>query len=593
MVSPSVPPIDPQALESVMRKVGEETRKLLYQFNADHSASDVKRIDPLGLFATYEAFVGQLLNDPQRLLEAQFNAWKAYCELWQSTWEHMLGHESSAAPLQPQRGDRRFKDAQWGENPFFDFIKHSYLLISNLLTQQVADLDGLDEHEAQKVRFYTQRYIDAMAPTNFVMTNPEVLRATVESHGQNLIEGWKNFLADIDLDSGSLRISMVDKGAFEVGRNVATAPGSVVFENELMQLIQYSPTTESVYARPLVITPPWINKYYILDLQESNSFIRWAVAEGFTVFVISWVNPDATLRTKDFEDYVFQGPLAALDAVQKATGSSEVNMIGYCIGGTLLAATLAYLHANGDQRVVSATFFTTLTDFTEPGDLGIFIDEHQVSAIEMQMEERGYLDGAEMAAAFNLIRANDLIWSFFVNNYLLGKEPAAFDLLYWNSDSTRMPARMHSTYLRRLYIENALQEPGGISIGETPIDLSIVDLPLCFVSALEDHIAPWKSTYIGAQGFGADAKFILSKAGHVAGIINPPSGRQYGYFTGPGIKALAPEEWFARTTGHDESWWPEWSAWLSQRAGEKVPAREPGDGELAVIEAAPGRYVRG
>ena len=337
--------------------------------------------------------------------------------------------------------------------------------------------------------------------------------------------------------------------------------------------------------------PPWINKYYILDLQPRNSLIKWAVDQGLTVFVISWVNPDERLAEKDFDDYVREGPLAALDAIEAATGERSINAIGYCLGGTLLAATLALMQARGDDRIHAATFFTAMLDFAAPGDLGVFIDEDQIKTLEQTMHERGYLDGAEMATTFNMLRANDLIWSFVVNNYLLGKQPVAFDLLYWNSDSTRMPARMHSTYLRKMYLENAFCKPGGISVDGTPIDLRQVSIPTCFISAVEDHIAPWKSTFAGATLFSGPVDFILSKAGHIAGIVNPPGPRQYGHYTGPTPRGLTADEWLAQATNYDESWWPKWASWIGALSGEQVPARIPGSGQLQVIEDAPGSYV--
>ena len=370
----------------------------------------------------------------------------------------MMGSDAKAAVPSPD--DRRFKDAAWEENQLFDFIKQSYLLTARWLTQTVREVDGLDEKTAKKVDFYTRQFVDAMAPTNFLLTNPEVLRATVESHGENLVKGLQNLLEDLDRGKGKLRIKMTDLEAFRIGENIAVSPGKVVFRNDLIELLQYAPTTEKVYKRPLLIIPPWINKFYILDLREKNSFIKWAVGEGHTVFVVSWVNPDETLAAKSFEDYMLEGPVAALEAMEKATGEPDANVIGYCLGGTLLACTLAYMAAKKDSRVVSATFFASLVDFKEPGELGIFIDEEQLAALEERMNEKGYLEGTTMATTFNMLRANDLIWSFVVNNYLLGKDPFPFDLLYWNSDSTRMPAAMHSFYLRNMYQANKLVQPG-------------------------------------------------------------------------------------------------------------------------------------
>jgi polyhydroxyalkanoate synthase len=413
----------------------------------------------------------------------------------------------------------------------------------------------------------------------------------MESGGENLIKGLQNVLDDLDRGNGQLAIKMTDSEAFEVGRNLAVTPGSVVYENDLMQLIQYDPTTEKVHRKPLLIIPPWINKYYILDLREKNSFVKWAVAQGFTVFVISWVNPDESLAEKTFSDYLLEGPLAAFDAITKATGESQINAVGYCLGGSLLASTLAYMEAKGDRRIASVTLLTTMIDFAESGELGVFIDEEQLAALEARMNERGYLEGAEMATTFNMLRANDLIWSFVVNNYLLGKDPFPFDLLYWNSDSTRMPAAMHSFYLRTMYQQNKLAEPGGITLDGVPIDLSTVNVPAFFLSTREDHIAPWESTYAGAQLFSGPVRFVLAASGHIAGVINPPAGHKYSYWTNDKLPKR-PQTWFKDAREHPGSWWSEWLEWVRAKSGPKVPARQPGDGELPVIEAAPGAYVK-
>jgi polyhydroxyalkanoate synthase len=384
---------------------------------------------------------------------------------------------------------------------------------------------------------------------------------------------------------------MTDAKAFELGVNIATTPGKVVFQNDLMQLIQYEPATKKQWKRPLLIIPPWINKYYILDLREKNSFIRWAVNEGMTVFVVSWVNPDERLAHKDFEDYLVEGPLAALDAMEKVTGEPDANVIGYCLGGTLLAATLGWLAAKKQKRIASATFMTALIDFSAPGELEVFIDEEQVGALEKKMKERGYLEGSEMANTFNLLRANDLIWSFVINNYLLGRDPFPFDLLHWNCDSTRMPAKMHSYYLRNMYMNNRLREPGGLTLAGVPIDLSKVTTPTYFVSAIEDHIAPWKATYAGPRLVKGKSRFVLSGSGHIAGMINPPAANKYGYWTSDKLPKSA-DEWLEGAAAHEGSWWTDWRAWITAHTGREVPARVPGKGRLPVIEAAPGSYAR-
>jgi polyhydroxyalkanoate synthase len=412
----------------------------------------------------------------------------------------------------------------------------------------------------------------------------------MESGGENLVKGLEHLLDDLERGKGQLSIKMTDYDAFKVGQNIASTPGKVVYQNDLMQLIQFSPTTDKVLRRPLLIIPPWINKYYILDLRPKNSFIKWAVDQGITVFIVSWVNPDEELSAKSFEDYMLEGPLAALDQIKLATGETEVNAVGYCLGGTLLASTLAYMAAKGDQRVASATFLTTMTDFSEAGELSVFIDEEQLQLLEERMNEKGYLDGGTMATSFNMLRANDLIWSFVVNNYLLGKDPFPFDLLYWNSDSTRMPARMHSFYLRNMYQNNLLIEPGGITLGGEPIDLRRITVPVFMLSTREDHIAPWKSTYAGTQIFGGPIKFVLSASGHIAGVVNPPAAGKYCHWTNTKLPKT-PDAWLETAKQNEGSWWTEWYRWLAKQGGGTVAARVPGAGGLTAIEDAPGSYV--
>ncbi|MEC8773956.1 MAG: class I poly(R)-hydroxyalkanoic acid synthase, partial [Pseudomonadota bacterium] len=455
----------------------------------------------------------------------------------------------------------------------------------------VHDVEGLDEKTAEKVNFYTRQYVDALAPTNFLITNPQVLKKTYDSKGENILKGLEHLLEVLERGKGKLSIKMVDQDAFDVGENIATTAGKVVFQNDLIQLLQFSPTTGKVAEVPLLIIPPWINKYYILDLREKNSFIRWAVSQGLTVFCISWVNPDEKLAQKSFEDYMIEGPLAALAAIESATGQKEANAIGYCLGGTLLAATLACMRKSGDDRIKAATFFTSMIDFEEPGELGVFIDDDQLAFIDEKMKERGYLDGSEMATTFNMLRANDLIWSFVINNYLMGKEPFPFDLLYWNSDSTRMPAAMHSFYLHKMYRENKLVEPGGITLMDTDVDLSAIDIPVFILSTREDHIAPWKSTYRATQIYGGPVTFTLAASGHIAGVVNPPEPEKYGFWTNS-KKPKDPDAWFAGAKEHEGSWWPTWRKWLAKYAGEKTDARVPGDRKLPAIEDAPGSYVK-
>src|SRR6266849_6594202 len=509
--------------------------------------------------------------------------------LWQRTAQRFLGGEAEPV-VEPPKGDRRFKDSAWSDNALFDFIKQSYLLTARWMQSTVKEVEGLDDKTARKVDFYTRQFVDAMAPSNFLMTNPEVLKATLDSGGENLVTRLQNLLDDLARGNGRLAIKMTDMDAFRIGENIAVTPGKVVYQNDLLQLIQYQPTTEMVKRRPLLIIPPWINKFYILDLRPDNSFIRWAVGQGHTVFVVSWVNPGEHLAQKTFEDYMIEGPLAALDAMEAATGEREANVIGYCLGGTLLAATLAYMTANGDDRIKSATYLVTMVDFAEAGELSVFIDEEQLAALEERMKTTGYLEGRDMATSFNMLRANDLIWSFVVNNYLLGKDPFPFDLLYWNADSTRMPAAMHSFYLRNMYQENLLVKPGGITLDGMRIDLRKIRTPAFLLSTREDHIAPWRSTYAATQIYVGPIKFVLSASGHIAGVVNPP-GSKYGHFENDKNPPTA-QEWLAGATQHPDSWWPVWERWVAQYAGGEVPARQPGDGKLRPIEDAPGSYVK-
>jgi polyhydroxyalkanoate synthase len=546
--------------------------------------------DPLNLGPTILELTARMMADPTTVVRAQFSLWQDYLRLWHTTSRRLLGHDT--APIaQPEQGDRRFRDPAWDDHAVFDFIKQSYLLTARWLVNTVNELDGFDDKTRQKLDFYTRQFVDAMAPSNFVATNPEVLRATLESGGENLLRGLNHLLDDLDRGQGKLAIKMTDLTAFELGKNIALTPGKVVYQTDLMQLIQYEPMTEQVYRRPLLIIPPWINKYYILDLQPKNSFIRHAVEQGFTVFVVSWVNPDREHADKTFEDYMVEGPLAAFEAIGQATGEREVNVIGYCLGGTLLACTLAYMAAKRDSRVKAATFLASLTDFEDPGELGVFIDEEQLAAMEQSMARRGYLEGREMATTFSMLRANDLIWSFVINNYLLGKEPFPFDLLYWNSDSTRMPHAMHSFYLRKFYQENKLIEPGGITLCDVAIDLRKIRIPVYLLSTREDHIAPWASTFAATQLFRGPRTFVLAGSGHIAGVINPPSVEKYCYWTSEELPP-DPADWLEGAEQHPGSWWPHWVQWNAAKSGDKVSARHPGDGALPVLEDAPGSYVR-
>jgi polyhydroxyalkanoate synthase len=575
-------------------RMAAQSQGIVSDFIARQQSEGVlKSQGPFDVGQAFMEMTQQMLSDPARLVQAQLGLFEGYMKLWQHTASRMMGGEVGEPIVVPAPDDRRFRAADWSENHFCDFIKQSYLLTSNWFLSTVQKNSGeLDEKSAQKLAFYTRQFVDAVSPTNFVMTNPTVLRETLDSGGENLVRGLANMLDDLERGGGNLDIRMTDQDAFEAGENLALTPGKVVFQNDLMQLIQYAPAGESVYTRPLLVIAPWINKYYVLDLKPENSFIGWAVAQGYTVFVISWVNPDERLSHKGFEDYMREGPLAALDAIEQACGEQQVVAVGYCLGGTLLSATLAYMAAQDDKRITSATFFATLVDFEEPGELGVFIDEEQLAGLEKMMNEKGYLDGREMATTFNLLRANDLIWSFVINNYLMGKDPFPFDLLYWNSDSTRMPAEMHSFYLRKMYQENALARPGAIELGGVPIDLGKIDLPTYVLAAHEDHIAPWQSCFKATGLYSGKTRFVLGQSGHIAGVVNPPDAKKYGFWTGELKADESAEDWLSGAARQEGSWWRDWHAWQSRRAGKKVAAREPGAGKLEVIEDAPGSYVK-
>jgi poly[(R)-3-hydroxyalkanoate] polymerase subunit PhaC len=584
---------DPGAAAEQLAALADRSQRLVQAFwqrQAEADGGDFSIADPSAVGRAFLALGTQLLADPTRLAEAQAQLWRDGLALWQSMLQRLRG-EPAEPLIAPDRGDRRFKDEAWSEELVYDYLKQSYLLTARWLRGLVKDVPGLEAHDQQKVDFYTRQFVSALAPSNFVLTNPAALRKAKETGGQNLLDGLQHLLDDLERGRGRLKISMADEQAFEVGRNVATSPGKVVFQNELMQLIQYAPSSDQVYRRPFLIVPPWINKFYILDLQPKNSLIKWCVDQGHTVFVISWVNPRQELAAKDFSDYMQAGPLAALEAIEQATGEREVNILGFCIGGILTATTLAYLAAKGDDRLKSATFFASLFDFKEVGEVRVFVDDQQLAHMEAHIREKGYLEGHHMAQMFNLMRENDLIWSFVVNNYLMGREPPPFDLLYWNADATRLPATMLLSYIRQFYQENRLRQPGGLELLGTPIDLGQVKTPVYIVATKEDHIAPWASCYPGTQLFAGPKRFILGASGHIAGIINPPAAKKYGYWSSQRLPA-DPEKWLAGAKFQEGSWWSDWGPWLARKAGKKVPARQPGDGKLSPLEDAPGSYVK-
>ena len=596
--TPKAPPegsyriTDAQAFGRNMAKVAARSQQLAGQFlvrQAHRAGQDP--FDPLNISGAWFALLKQMAANPTALLNAQFELWRDYATLLQRTAERVAGRKVEPV-VAPQPGDRRFRHPDWQENQVFDFIKQSYLLTANWLQRTVAGVPGMDERTQNRALFYARQFADAIAPSNFVLTNPEVLRETLSSNGENLVRGLDNLLTDLERGQGELSIRQTS-GNFAIGKDIAVSPGKVVFRNELFELLQYAPSTETVYRTPLLTFPPWINKFYILDLKPENSFVKWAVERGYTVFVVSWVNPGPALADKGFEDYMRDGIFAALDAVERATGEHQANVIGYCIAGTLLGATLAYGAATGEysDRFASATFFAAQVDFAQSGDLQVFVDDEQLESLEQQMRASGgVLEGSKMAMTFNMLRANDLIWSFVVNNYLLGREPVPFDLLYWNSDTTRMPLKLHLTYLRECYRNNALAE-AHMQLAGKVLDVKKIQTPAFFQAAREDHIAPAISVYRGARLFGGEVTFLLAGSGHIAGVVNPPAAMKYQHWTNQALPATL-DLWRAGATEHAGSWWPYWDSWLAPRSGEQVPARKPGDGALAILADAPGTYVQ-
>jgi poly[(R)-3-hydroxyalkanoate] polymerase subunit PhaC len=538
--------------------------------------------------------VGQVaeywLSDPKRALELQASLGRAYLDLWAGAVKRMAG-EAAEPAASPDAKDKRFSDPEWSQNQFFDFLKQAYLLTAQWSERLVRDAAGVDEHTRAKAAFYVKQIANAISPSNFVLTNPELLRETLSSNAENLVRGMHMLSEDIKAGHGNLRIRQSDASKFEVGRNLATTPGKVIFQDDLMQLIQYQATTAEVMKAPLLIVPPWINKFYILDLTPEKSFIKWCVDQGITVFVISWVNPDARLAEKSFEQYMREGVIAALDAIGAATGEKQSNAIGYCVGGTLLTITLAYLAAKKQNRILSATFFTAQIDFTHAGDLSVFVDEERIQQLEAHMKEQGYLEASRMADTFNLLRSNDLIWPYVVNNYLRGKKPFPFDILYWNSDATRMPAANHSFYLRNCYLDNKLTK-GEMEIAGINLDLRKVKLPVYNLATREDHIAPAKSVLEGSKYFGGPVKFVLAGSGHIAGVVNPPGKPKYQYWTGGEPSGSDVDKWLSTAQEHPGSWWPDWLKWLKAQDGGTVAARAIGGGKLNAIEDAPGSYVK-
>ncbi|MDO1583858.1 PHA/PHB synthase family protein [Rhizobium oryzicola] len=581
---------DPQAMAMNLARAVENMGKAATEWLGPRERGELlDSVDPLtDLVKTLSKVTEYWMSEPQRTLEAQSLLLSSYMGIWMRTLSRLSGENVDPEPPELLK-DKRFADDDWRNNPFFAFLRQVYQVTAEWAEKLVEKADGLDEHTRQKAAFYVKQVTAAISPANFALTNPEVYRETVSTNGANLVQGMRMFAEDIRAGRGELRLRQTDYEKFAVGKNLALTPGKVVARSEVCEVIQYTPSTETVLKRPLVIVPPWINKFYILDLSPQKSFIKWCVDQGHTVFVISWVNPDARHASLSWEDYIRDGIDFTLDTVEQATGEKQVNAIGYCVGGTLLSAALAVHAKSRKNRIKSVTFFTTQVDFTYAGDLKVFVDEEQLEAIEKQMSTAGFLAGSKMATAFNMLRASELIWPYVVSNYLKGKEPTAFDLLYWNSDSTRMTAANHAFYLRNCYLENRMTKGEMVLFGKK-ISLSDVKIPVYSLATKEDHIAPARSVFLGCQFFGGPVEFVLSGSGHIAGVVNPPDKMKYQYWTNGAPKGTL-DEWLADATQTPGSWWPHWQNWIVAQDDKSVPARQPGGGALEPLGDAPGTYV--
>jgi polyhydroxyalkanoate synthase len=584
-----------EALDQVSRNLMQaslKSQKLMSEVMQKALEGDpvLPQADPFHSAPEFGEVWQKIIAQPELVMQAQAEMMKGYLDLWSSTTKNVIAEDQEPA-IRPESGDKRWRSEDWSKNPVFSAIKQSYLINQHFMMGLVHGVEGVDDKTRRKVEFLTKQMTDALSPTNFALTNPDVIRETMQTKGENLTSGLQNLMRDLEGGGGRLSLTQTDIAGFHIGEDIATTPGKVIYQNDIIELIQYEATTETVKKRPLLIAPPWINKFYILDLREKNSMVRWLTQQGFTVFLISWVNPEPALKDKTFEDYMNEGLFAAIEAVEDATGETSVNTVGYCVGGTLLASSLAYLEATGEpDKIASATFFAAQTDFELAGELLLFIDDAWITEIERLMDAQGgVLDGRTMADTFNLLRSNDLVWSFVVNNYLLGRQPQAFDLLYWNADQTRMPKALHLWYLQNMYRDNKLAK-GEIKLGDVSLDLGAVKTPIYMQASRDDHIAPYPSVYRGAKLFGGPVRYMMAGSGHIAGVINHPDASKYQHWTNDALPDTV-EEWIVGATEHPGSWWLDWRDWLYERSGEDVPARIPGEGKLSVLRDAPGEHV--
>lgn len=571
-------------LNELMQSIAEKSLQLLAELKQDPEqlSSQLKKF--IHLTEQIQQITSTLLKNPEQAIQKQTSYWEHAVSLAQTQFNHWL--EGKPMPIE----DRRFDSEEWLNNPFFNLLSHQYVLASTHMSALLANLEYEDPNTAKRLQFFIKQYLDALSPANFIHTNPQVMAETINSHGKNLLKGLHNLLSDLESGGSSLNIKMTDMDSFTLGENIAATQGAVIYRNEMMELIQYKAQTTEVKTIPLLIIPPWINKYYILDLSANNSLVGWLVQQGISVFVISWVNPNSSFAKKELFDYMQDGPRTAISIIQKQLKVPKVNTLGFCIGGTLLATLLAYNKAHKNNSINSATFLAAMIDFSDPGDISVFIDEEQIRALEKEMGKTGYLAGTFMASSFNSLRANDLVWSFFIKNYLQGKSPVPFDILYWNADSTNMPATMHSQYLRWMYLHNDLVKPGKIRLNDTPIDVTQITTPTFFLSTEKDHIAPWKTTYIGFELMKGPKRFVLGGSGHIAGIINAPTATKYGYKTNPAT-GLSADAWLDSAKQHQGSWWLEWIKWLNKYSGSTVPAPDMQQLTYTPIMDAPGSYV--